>query len=257
VSATTEEAHMTDTTEKQATTPIATLDLVVFDVPEPATSAAFWSELTGGATEEDEDDDGWVTVKTPDGWSLGFQPAPDLVRAEWPGQDHPQQLHLDLRVADVGAAVRRAAGLGATVLRENESWTTLADPDGHPFDLCLAEGNEGLTIMGVTFDVPDASAAAQFWSRIVGDPVTYDADGLAMLGGEKALLFQQVEGYNAPRWPDPAYPQQLHLDLWVGERSLDDAEALVLAAGATRLPGEDESFRVFADPFGHPFCLIG
>lgn len=247
---------MTDTTETRAATPIATLDLVVFDVPEPAVAGAFWRDLTGAAEGED-DDGGWVTLETPDGWRLGFQPAPDLVRPEWPGQEHPQQLHLDLRVPDVGAAVARAVQLGATVLRENESWTTLADPAGHPFDLCLAEGNEGLTIMGVMFDVPDASAAAAFWSRVLGDPVTYDAEGMAMLGGEKTLLFQQVEGYTAPRWPDRSYPQQLHLDLWVGERSLDDAEALVLAAGATRLPGEGESFRVFADPFGHPFCLIG
>ncbi|AEG43005.1 VOC family protein [Isoptericola variabilis] len=242
--------------ESDRSEPIGTVDTVVVDAVEPQESAAFWRGLTGAETVV-ADDDHWVTLETPDGWNIAFQPAPDLVRAQWPGQEHPQQVHLDLRVADVGAAVARAVALGATVLRENETWTTLADVDGHPFDLCHAPDARRLSVLGVTFDVPDASAAAAFWSRVLGDPVGYDAGGRAMLDGERPLLFQTVEGYSAPRWPDPAFPQQLHLDLWTGTRSLDDAEALVLEAGASKLPGGGESFRVFADPAGHPFCLLG
>jgi hypothetical protein len=235
---------------------VATVDLVVLDVPDVKRAGTFWQQLTGGEVEQDESE-GFLTIKTPDDWSIGFQPAPNLVRAEWPGQERPQQAHLDLQVPDVAAATRTAVGLGATLLAETERWNTLADPAGHPFDLCLSEGNPGLTVMGVTFDVPDAHEAAVFWSRVLGDPITYDADGMAMLGGPKALLFQQVVDYNAPRWPDPAYPQQLHLDLWTGEHSIDDAEAAVFDAGASRLPGEGRGFRVYADPAGHPFCLLG
>jgi hypothetical protein len=36
---------------------------------------------------------------------------------------------------------------------------------------------------------------------------------------------------------------------------IDEAEPKVLALGATPLPGEGSSFRVYADPAGHPFCL--
>ncbi|GAA1721270.1 hypothetical protein GCM10009809_16190 [Isoptericola hypogeus] len=247
---------MSESTTAPSST-IAVLDAVVFDAPDTRASADFWRSLTGAEVEQAQDGDDWITLNTPDGWSLAFQPAPGLVPPAWPGQDRPQQLHLDLRVPDVAAEVARAVGLGATVLRENEEWTTLADPAGHPFDLCHAPDNDGLTVMGVTFDVPDASAAAAFWSRLLGDPVVYDAEGMAMLGGERSVLFQQVEGYSAPRWPDPAYPQQLHLDLSVGPPGLDEAEAAALAAGATRLPGEGKTFRVFADPAGHPFCLCG
>ncbi|MCA5891867.1 VOC family protein [Isoptericola sp. NEAU-Y5] len=232
---------------------VAALGAVVFDAPDHHAAARFWRELTGGTVDRAADD--WVSVVTPDGWGLDFQPAPDLVPPQWPGQDHPQQLHLDLRVPDVAAATTRAVALGATVLRENPGWTTLADPAGHPFDLCHAPDNDGLTVMGVTFDVPDASAAAAFWSRLLGEPVVHDSDGTAMLGGQRALLFQQVEGYTAPRWPDPAFPQQVHLDLVIGEEGLDVAEAAALDAGATRLPGNEDTFRVFADPAGHPFCL--
>jgi Glyoxalase-like domain len=59
-------------------------------------------------------------------------------------------------------------------------------------------------------------------------------------------------GAEPPRWPDPAYPQQMHLDVVV--RDPDAAEAEVLALGATKLRDSGE-FRVYADQAGHPFCL--
>jgi hypothetical protein len=37
---------------------------------------------------------------------------------------------------------------------------------------------------------------------------------------------------------------------------LDAGEARALELGARRLDGGGERFRVFADPAGHPFCLI-
>ena len=37
---------------------------------------------------------------------------------------------------------------------------------------------------------------------------------------------------------------------------MDAAEPRVLALGATRLPGGGDDFRVYADPAGHPFCLV-
>ena len=60
--------------------------------------------------------------------------------------------------------------------------------------------------------------------------------------------------YRAPQWPGQEHPQQEHLDLWVDD--LDAAEVQVLALGATKhavQPGQ--SFRVYLDPAGHPFCL--
>ena len=55
--------------------------------------------------------------------------------------------------------------------------------------------------------------------------------------------------------PDPAYPQQMHLDIRVSDAG--QAEQELLALGATRVPGERETgFRVFTDPAGHPFCIV-
>ncbi|TPN06629.1 VOC family protein, partial [Mesorhizobium sp. B2-3-3] len=57
-------------------------------------------------------------------------------------------------------------------------------------------------------------------------------------------------------WPDPAHPQQFHLDFAVPD--LDRAHEQVVALGATVLDEGDgcRSWRVFADPAGHPFCLV-
>jgi hypothetical protein len=79
--------------------------------------------------------------------------------------------------------------------------------------------------------------------RLIGDAP--DRPGLA---------FQLAPGYRPPAWPDPASPQQMHLDVRVDD--LDQAEAAVLALGARTLPGGGDTFRVFTDPAGHPFCLV-
>jgi hypothetical protein len=68
------------------------------------------------------------------------------------------------------------------------------------------------------------------------------------------MAFQRAPDHRPPRWPDPDFPQQYHVDVMVDD--IDKAESAVLALGATRLPGEGEDFRVYADPAGHPFCLI-
>jgi hypothetical protein len=50
-------------------------------------------------------------------------------------------------------------------------------------------------------------------------------------------------------------PQQLHLDFLVSD--LDEGERHVLEQGATKhsfQPGD--TFRVYLDPVGHPFCLV-
>ena len=65
------------------------------------------------------------------------------------------------------------------------------------------------------------------------------------------LAFQRAPDHQAPRWPDPRYPQQVHVDVIVDD--LDTADTEVLALGARPLAGGDH---VYADPAGHPFCLI-
>jgi catechol-2,3-dioxygenase len=232
---------------------IGKLDTVVLDAPDIAGLSAFYRGLAGW-TEAHADAD-WITLTTPDGWRIAFQLAPDYQPPEWPGQARPQQAHLDLRVPDLEAGLARAVELGGRLLNKNDTWYTVADPAGHPFDLCLKADDPNTTVMGVMLDCPDAKALSAFYSELLGKPITYEADGMGMIGndGEQPLLFQQVADYNAPRWPDPAHPQQLHFDVLVDD--FDAAEQAVLKLGATKLPGGGTSFRVYADPAGKPFCL--
>lgn len=233
---------------------IGRLKTVVLDAPDIARLSAFYSELAGW-TQRDADRE-WITMTTDDGWRIGLQSAPRHVPPRWPGASHPQQAHLDLRVPDLAAGTQQAIGLGAKLLRENGRWNTLADPAGHPFDLCLAGNNETTALMGVMLDCPGAKVLATFYCGLLGKPVTCDGDGVAMIGadGGQPVMFQQIEHYQAPRWPDPAYPQQFHLDVTVDE--IEAAERGALALGATRLDGEGENWRVYADPAGKPFCLL-
>ncbi|MFB9234188.1 VOC family protein [Plantactinospora siamensis] len=113
----------------------------------------------------------------------------------------------------------------------------------------------------VVIDCPDPRALAEFYAELLGLPVTFDPDDepsdWVVLGGPPGamprLAFQRALNLRAPRWPDPQWPQQFHLDVTVGD--IDEAEQRVLKLGATRLPGQGDGFRVYADPAGHPFCL--
>jgi catechol 2,3-dioxygenase-like lactoylglutathione lyase family enzyme len=105
----------------------------------------------------------------------------------------------------------------------------------------------------LVIDCPDPRALAEFWSRLLGDPITYDGDDFVVVSSStraSGLAFQRAPGHRPPTWPDPAVPQQAHLDVMVEDVAA--ATPWVLSLGATPLPGDN----VFADPAGHPFCLI-
>jgi Glyoxalase-like domain len=90
----------------------------------------------------------------------------------------------------------------------------------------------------------------------LGDFPPADVTWIELLNsGHTTIGFQKVPSYVAPTWPEGSVPQQLHLDFSVDD--LDESEAHALRLGATKAdfqPGE--SFRVFLDPVGHPFCLV-
>lgn len=109
-------------------------------------------------------------------------------------------------------------------------------------------------------DWPDPKVLAEFYAGLLGWEVTGEpANGADWLDirpadGSNCISFQQVADYRAPDWPGQEHPQQMHLDVIVPD--LDEAEQAVLGLGALKTehqPGE--SFRVFLDPAGHPFCL--
>lgn len=107
----------------------------------------------------------------------------------------------------------------------------------------------------IVIDCPDPAALADFYGTMLDWTVEPD-DGWANIRAPygQVLSFQKVEDYTPPVWPEQGVPQQMHLDVMVED--LDGAETEVVRLGATKAehqPGE--TFRVFLDPAGHPFCL--
>ncbi|WP_211300551.1 VOC family protein [Nocardia fluminea] len=78
-------------------------------IPRPC--PGFYRELTG--TQLGYDTDEFVALTDSSGCDLGFQRVDGYQAPRWPGQDVPQQLHLDLRGEDLDAAEKSALGFGA------------------------------------------------------------------------------------------------------------------------------------------------
>jgi hypothetical protein len=77
--------------------------------------------------------------------------------------------------------------------------------------------------------------------------VNEDIDGWVVIGagpGLRQLSFQWADEWVPPRWPNSAYPQQLHLDVRVSDA--DQAEQELLALGAARMQGGREAFTLTA-----------
>lgn len=112
----------------------------------------------------------------------------------------------------------------------------------------------------VALDCPDPRALADFYAEMLGWRVTEEEENWVEVAGPdgRALAFQRVaEGYQPPQWPGQDMPQQLHLDFDVPRAKIDEAERTIVALGAKLVQHDDgkQSWRVYLDPAGHPFCL--
>jgi Glyoxalase-like domain len=113
----------------------------------------------------------------------------------------------------------------------------------------------------VVLDCPEAADLARFYQSLLGgeinrtDPRWTTGEGFSTLHISGLVLgFQRVANYHPPHWPDATHPQQVHFDVEVPD--LDQADGLVLAVGATLLRADPRGWRIYADPAGHPFCLL-
>ena len=107
----------------------------------------------------------------------------------------------------------------------------------------------------VVLDCRDPRAVAAFWSGLLDLPVTYASDTWVVVSVDdttSGLAFQLAPDHQPPVWGDPARPQQVHLDVMADDPDVLGAEAVALGARLLSPPGE----HVYADPAGHPFCLV-
>jgi hypothetical protein len=187
-----------------------------------------------------------------DGWSDERPP-------RWPDPDYPQQLHLDFFARDLGAVEELVLERGATRIQDKGSYRSYADPVGHPF--CLYPDPDGATqtaparVGRIVFDCLSPRSLAAFYEELLDMRRRIeDTPKWVVIAGEGSpMLAFQYAHYLPPRWPDPAYSPQIHLDLFFDDH--ERAQELALRLGAVTLPPPRGSCPVYADPAGHPFCL--
>ncbi|SDE27242.1 Catechol 2,3-dioxygenase [Streptomyces prasinopilosus] len=136
-----------------------------------------------------------------------------------------------------------------------------------------------IRLVQTVLDSTDARELAEFYRSLLGldyaegdepppagQPDEHGGDWLVLRNpdGGPQLAFQQVERLREPDWPDGPVPQQMHLDLSVASlEELRNQHERVLALGGSLLsdrdrpdPDDEERFRVYRDPEGHPFCIF-
>src|SRR4029453_6253682 len=88
---------------------------LIIDCPEPSALADFYQELLGMIRVQDDGD--WVVIgDAPDRPGVAFQRAAAPRAPPWPDPEHPQQMHIDVRVDDLDEAESKVLALGATRL---------------------------------------------------------------------------------------------------------------------------------------------
>jgi predicted enzyme related to lactoylglutathione lyase len=147
---------------------IARFPVVVMDCPDPKALAEFygtllgWEVQPGGSDSGDgdnadgdsgdgdnadgdsgnsgEDDGSWWSIRADYGDSMAFQAVAGYRAPAWPGQEHPQQMHVDVVVDDLDVAEAAVLDLGATkhAHQPGTTFRVFLDPAGHPFCLCLS-----------------------------------------------------------------------------------------------------------------------
>lgn len=112
----------------------AQFDLVTFNTAAPDDTALFWRSALALVETEREDDDRWIVLSDAAGRRrIGLQR----------GEAEAGDAHLDVVCAmdEFDDETARLIGLGARVIVGPRTLhygriVNLADPDGHPFDLC-------------------------------------------------------------------------------------------------------------------------
>jgi len=115
---------------------IGSLESLVIDCPDPQALARFYSKLIGADIVGFDPD--WAEIVPPASPRplIAFQRVDDYTPPQWPGQDVPQQMHLDIKVDDLDVGEALVLELGATKAgSDTPTFRVYLDPAGHPF--CL------------------------------------------------------------------------------------------------------------------------
>jgi catechol 2,3-dioxygenase-like lactoylglutathione lyase family enzyme len=112
---------------------------------------------------------------------------------------------------------------------------------------------------GVVLEAPDAQALADFYSHLLGWPVSVrepNGAAIAVPGTSSYLSFDDAPDYVPPVWPAAEGRQRMMMHIDIAVDDLPAAVADAVDRGATLAEFQpQEDVRVLFDPAGHPFCL--
>ena len=111
---------------------IARFPSIVLDCPDPSALAQFYGAMLDWKVDTSDD---WADIRADYGQCISFQQVDDYRAPEWPNQDLPQQMHLDVMVDDLDAGEAAVLALGATKHEHQPgtSFRVFLDPASHPF----------------------------------------------------------------------------------------------------------------------------
>lgn len=225
------------------------LDSIAVDAPDAVELSGFYSSLL-------EVENSGDFFYLPGGLiEIWFQEVDGYQPPTWPSQERGQQVHFDITVPDVDAAIARAVSLGATITerRNGYHYPILLDPVGHPFCLIAGAENSEANVSALSIDCDDPSALAEFYRNLIGGNIQRNAGWVNLLReGDLALSFQRADGYLPPTWPTQERGQQIHIDFHTNDRTADVQRAVELGATSLEM---NKGFTVMLDPAGHPFCI--
>ncbi len=109
-----------------ATQPLVKFKDVVVDCTDPALVARFWHEVLGGELNGPDDGYYWLDGAHGTGFeSIDFVPVPEAKTVK-------NRVHWDVWLSE-GVTLDDLVAKGASVVGEQERWTTMADPEGNEF----------------------------------------------------------------------------------------------------------------------------
>ncbi len=115
---------------------IARFPSIVIDCSDPGALATFYGTMLDWKVDVSAD---WAEVRAEYGHCISFQQVEAYSPPEWPKQEVPQQMHLDVIVDDLDVGETAVLDLGATKQdhQPGTSFRVFLDPAGHPFCLCV------------------------------------------------------------------------------------------------------------------------
>lgn len=121
-----------------------------------------------------------------------------------------------------------------------------------------------MILSSIVIDSDDANKLSDFYQKLLGwEKKVYDhgENGIWITLRSKnesttRLVFQQIENYQRPTWPDEDNKQQqmIHMDFYSDNVEKDVKHALNCGASLAKYQSGD--WKVLIDPAGHPFCIV-